>query len=436
MYAMQGFHIDSSDARRAYPPVRLALIGVGGMGAYHLNFIRELEEQGLVKLAAVADPLLAARSAREDFESRGVHCHSDYRDMLDRNELDAVQIAAPISLHFAMVKDCLARRLFVNLEKPPVPLIQQLNELIRLDRTIRVSVGFQHICSPQIHALKRWILAGKLGVLREIRIAGSWPRTSDYYARPWSGRMAFAGEPVYDGPATNAMAHLIHNVMFLAGDQSESFARPWDIQAELYRVRPIESYDLVCLRGSFVSGMSFTASLSHVTEKAVPFCVEVSGSEDWVRIGNDGKTVESSSGIHEFPDAPDLNAFSAYHRQFIEFAAGVRSRPPSTLQDCLGFIMATNGALVSSGGIHDIPSEFTRIYGMGGDMGYDVPGLTDLLEGSLREGRLFSELGAPWAVSTGRVRLAELRTLDLEALMNADRALTEEVVADQIGGRA
>lgn len=433
---MHGFHVDISGSRRFPTPVQLALIGVGGMGAYHLHFIRNLEALGRVRLAAVADPLLASRNARGDFEARGVRCHSDYREMLGNNALDAVQIAAPIPFHFAMVKDCLARGVFVNLEKPPVPLIQQLDELIRADGKTRVSVGFQHICSPQIQALKHWILGGKLGVLREIRTAGSWPRMSSYYARPWSGKMVFDGEPVYDGPATNAMAHLIHNVMFLAGDRPEGFAKPSRIQAELYRVRPIESYDLACLRGRFASGTNFTAALSHVTKEAVPFCIEARGSEDWARISNDGKTVESSSGTHEFPDSPDLNAFSQYHHQFIEFATGACPRPPSTLRDCLGFVLATNGALISSGGIHDIPPKFTRTYGTDGGMGYDVPGLADLLEGTLREGLLFSELGAPWAHPTGTMSLEELRSLDVQMPGKAAGVTGEKAVVNEIAGRS
>ena len=92
--------------------------------------------------------------------------------------------------------------------------------------------------------------------------------------------MSHRGEPIFDGPATNAMADLIHNAMFLASEQPGDYAVPVEMTAELYRARPIESYDVACLRGSFASGVVFSAALTHATEEAWPYRLRCAAAKD------------------------------------------------------------------------------------------------------------------------------------------------------------
>src|ERR1043166_356919 len=116
-------------------PVRFGLIGVGGIGAYHLSSIETYESEGAPRLVAVADPTIDRfPEVKAKLDARGVRRHMNYADMLrEEKELDAVTIATPIPFHLEMARASLERGLFVNLEKPPVPLIQQLDELIQLD---------------------------------------------------------------------------------------------------------------------------------------------------------------------------------------------------------------------------------------------------------------------------------------------------------------
>ena len=201
-------------------PVRYALIGATGIGAYHLAAIREMEKAGLVRLAAVADPAVANRpELKAEFTSAGTTAYLDYREMLRQEPaLDVVVISTPIPFHLEMALACLERDVFIYLEKPPVPLIQQLNTLIESDKRQRIGVGFQMINARWVQEIKRAILEGKMGKVQEIRIAACWPRLDSYYGRnAAAGRMSLRGEPVFDGPATNALAHLIHNAMFPGG---------------------------------------------------------------------------------------------------------------------------------------------------------------------------------------------------------------------------
>ena len=165
-----------------------------------------------------------------------------------------------------MAMACIKRGIYVILEKLPVPLLSQFESLIAADVDRRVRVGFQMIGSQCIRSLKEILADHRLGELMEIRAGACWPRLDDYYSRAdWAGRMTVAGRAVFDGPATNALAHLVHNVMFLGGDGFSDFAMPVEVEAELYRARPIKSYDTACLRGLF-------SSLAETTQGSLSPC--------------------------------------------------------------------------------------------------------------------------------------------------------------------
>ena len=386
------------------------------IGAYHLAAIRAMEREGSVRLAAVADPVLARLpDLRAELEGQGVKLYLDYAEMLrSEPDLDVVVIAAPIPFHLEMSLACLEKGVFVYLEKPPVPLIQQWEILRAADKQRRIGVGFQMIVSRWVEAIKQAVVGGKLGELREIRIGACWPRLGPYYQRNGAaGKMSLGGEPVFDGPATNALAHLIHNAMFLASNQAGGYAVPLEITAELYRARPIESYDVACLRGRLDSGVEFTAALAHATEAALPFQFEVRGSGGWARVSDDGRRFESSFPGETAGAETAEELVEKTHRQFLAFVRGEAAGPATSLLDTHGYLLATNGMLLSSGGIHSVDPQYTRSYTSDEGTGYDVLGLRAAVVETVKTGALFAELGAPWSVKTPPVSVRDLQRLEL-----------------------
>jgi predicted dehydrogenase len=383
-------------------PVRFALIGVGGIGAYHRAAIEAQEAAGAAKLVAVADPWaerLAAQKA--ELESRGVRWHTDYRDLLrEEADLDAVVIATPIPFHHDMALACIERGLKVHLEKPPVPLIQQFEALVAADKKQSVSVGFQMIGSECTQALKQLIADGKLGQVREIRAGGCWPRMGNYYSRAsWAGKMMLDGAPVFDGPATNAFAHLIHNIMYFASEERDGFAIPVEVEGELYRARPIESYDTVCLRGRFASRIEFSAAFTHATETPMLFRIDVSGSKGWARLSEDGAKLESNIGVSLDRPQNTQQLLDVNYVNFIDVINGRSERFTTRLADTKGYVSTTNAMLLSSGGIHSIPPASIRCYKHDGEWGFDVLDLKKAIEETFSGGRFFSEQGCPWATA-------------------------------------
>ncbi len=381
----------------------MALIGVGGIGQIHLAAITSLAKEGRARLVAVADPSVdRLPEAKAALTAQGVRWHRRYEDLLEEEKtLDAVTVATPIPCHFDMARACIRRGLLVNLEKPPVPFLHQLETLIEDDPAQRVSVGFQMIGSPPIQQLKQLAVAGEFGEIREIRAAGGWPRSHTYYERAsWAGKMHLGGEPVFDGPATNALAHVLHSIMYLAGREAGSFEVPVNVQGELYRARPIQSYDVACLRGRLGSGALFAAALTHATEREFPFQIEVHGDKGWARLSANGTRLETSGGLCMDDPESFADGFARYYRRFFDSAAGDDQRADTRLRDARGYVLATNAMLLSSGGVHAIGEPWACPYGEGATGGYAVTGLHETLKEFLATGKLFSELSVPWAVAT------------------------------------
>jgi hypothetical protein len=85
--------------------------------------------------------------------------------------------------------------------------------------------------------------------------------------------------------------------------------------------------------------------------------------------------------------------------QFIDVIDGRRERFRTCPEDTRGYVSATNGMFISSGGIHDIDPAFIR-HSLGDGMGdLEVLHLREAVQECLLTGRLFSEQGLGWAVA-------------------------------------
>lgn len=351
-------------------------------------------------MADPADKHLA--DIKRALESRGVRWYLDYVSLLEREtKLDAVAVAAPIHLHMEITVAAIAHDLFVYLEKPPVPLIQQLDALRALDVHKKIAVGFQLVNSQPVQQLKRWVMQGALGKTQNLCVYGSSPRTAEYYARaPWAGKMIFDGKPVFDGPATNALSHWLHNIMYLAGGEMDEFGLPVDIEAELYRVRPIESYDLICIRGHTESDAGFQYVVTHAAEKVVPCKLEVVGSKGRAWITENGAVVGNDLGLSTSA-CICADPFLESWRQFVQFARGEESRVTTHLEDTRGYVLATNAALASSEGIHGAVEGSSHEMRITHELD-----LAELVERSVRDGKLFSQMGPEWSRRGKRIELS------------------------------
>jgi predicted dehydrogenase len=154
--------------------LRVAVIGLGAMGANHARVYGELPGAELVAVADRAENRL--RSV-----GRAVHAYTDYRALLERARPDAVSIAVPTRLHLDVALACIERGLPVLVEKP---LGADLAECLRLQEAaaaagVPLMPGHIERFNPVVRSLKRHLEAGDYGRVYGVSVR----RVGPFYER-------------------------------------------------------------------------------------------------------------------------------------------------------------------------------------------------------------------------------------------------------------
>ena len=108
--------------------LKVAVIGGGFIGLQHMETIRRIP--GL-KLVAFADTKLeVAKSVCEKQYIPG--CYSDYNELLEKEELDAVHVCTPNFTHYEICKAAIEHGVNVFCEKPMTNTYEEAQELVKL----------------------------------------------------------------------------------------------------------------------------------------------------------------------------------------------------------------------------------------------------------------------------------------------------------------
>lgn len=155
-------------------PLKAAVIGVGAMGQHHARVYTELAQTELV---AVADMMPA--TGQHIAAKFGVPAYTDYRQMLEREQLDLVTVAVPTCFHQEVAERVLEAGAHVLVEKPIAATEEEGEQLIARAKTLSRKLMVGHIVrfDPTIQALKQHLDAGELGRIFQIvcRRTGPFP---------------------------------------------------------------------------------------------------------------------------------------------------------------------------------------------------------------------------------------------------------------------
>ena len=121
--------------------VRTAVTGLGKMGLSHLAILRAHPD---VNVVAVCDTFGVLLNALNKYT--GLRGYSNFAELLDKEQLDAVVIATPSRFHGQMVAQALHRKLHVFCEKPLCLDIAEGQTLAALAKTQGVvnQVGYHY----------------------------------------------------------------------------------------------------------------------------------------------------------------------------------------------------------------------------------------------------------------------------------------------------
>lgn len=165
--------------------LKVAVIGCGCISVMHLDSIKALEESELV---AVCDTKI--ERANEAAQKYGGKVYTNYKEMFEKEELDAVHICLPHYLHTVVACDAFRKGIHVISEKPMSIKYQDALEAVKLAEELNVKYGVIFQCrynTPSL-VIKEEIENGKLGPVKCGRTTLTWYRPDNYYdASDWKG---------------------------------------------------------------------------------------------------------------------------------------------------------------------------------------------------------------------------------------------------------
>ena len=292
--------------------IQLAVIGAGGMGMADVETALSIPGVRLVAVADCFDGRLAA--ARENY-GQDLFATRDYREVLARDDVDAVICATPDHWHKRISVEALTAGKSVYCEKPMVHSIAQGADVVKAQNESgkTFQVGSQGMSSLGNEKAKELLAAGEIGELNYAE--GFWARNDPIGA--WQ----------YAIPE-NATEETIDWEMFL-GDAPR---KPYD-PLRIFRWRNYRDY------GTGVSGDLFVhlfSSLHFITSSVGPRKIMAQGG---LRYWKDGREVpDILLGMFDYPET--------------------EAHPPFNLSLRVNFVDGTSGTtflrLVGSEGAMDV----------------------------------------------------------------------------------
>lgn len=316
------------------PPVRIGLIGAGGIAGAHVAGYRRNPDT--VTFAAIADPV-RANAERRRGDDLDVRIHADYREMIAAGGLDAVDICLPHHLHAAAIIAAADAGLHVLCEKPLCLTRAEADAITAAVQRSGITVMCAHnqLFQPAVAAAKEMVDSGALGRVYEVRTTDSFYNDFTPESMGWraSAKTAGGGELIDTG------YHPLYLLQHLAGGS------PVAVTAMLsrHRLAFMEGEDSAQVLVRYDNGVVGHVTTSWAYEPAV-------GTEKFSLVGekgslsSDGTTLVSRLRGEE----PVQTSFEPVHEfaaEIAHFADSIRSgtRPLQTHEDgidVLGVILA------------------------------------------------------------------------------------------------
>ncbi|MFN0102673.1 MAG: Gfo/Idh/MocA family protein [Bryobacteraceae bacterium] len=264
--------------------IRLALIGAGGMGSGDVNTALS---SGLAELVAVAD-IYDGRLVRAK-EIWGAHIQTtrDYREILAKNDIDAVIVATPDHWHARIAVDAMNAGKDVYIEKPMVQKVDDGHLVVEAARKTGriVQVGSQRVSSVIYDKARQLLAAGAIGDLNLVEA--------------WWDRNSAIGAWQYSIPPDASPANIDWD-RFLGSAPK----RPFE-PIRLFRWRNYQDY------GTGVAGDLFVhlfSGLHFITGVEGPERVFATGG---LRYWKDGRDVpDIMMGLYDYPAQNKMPAFN------------------------------------------------------------------------------------------------------------------------------
>ena len=307
--------------------MRIGLVGVGRIGAFHAETLRGLDSvDDLVLADADAD------AARRLAERLGADHVADPESLL-ASGLDGLVIAAATPAHAPLLRQGLAAGVPTFCEKPVAGTLEETLELAKLAAAsdVPVHIGFQRRFDAGYQRVARAIRDGELGFVHTMRA-----NTHDQ-APPHASYIPTSG-----GVYRDCSVHDFDVIRFVTGREVVSVCATGANNGEAF-FREAGDVDTAAALLTLDDGTLVTVTAARYNGAGHDVRLEVMGSEGSMGVGLDHSlALRSAEDGVDFPAGPPhvsfLDRFGPAYRAeltaFVEMAKGTRPSP-CTVDDAL-----------------------------------------------------------------------------------------------------
>lgn len=190
--------------------IRLGLIGCGGnMRGAH---VPRIQEDRYVSIGCVADPVEEQANQLMERYGKQVPYYADFEQMIRSEDLDAIFISSPHSMHYEQARLALNRELHVLVEKPLTISSRHTKALIALaeKKSRFLQVSYQRNYYAEHTYARELIRKGVIGKLRGM---------VSYVTQNWGGIRGWRLDPELAGGGMfmDTGSHLVASTLWMTG---------------------------------------------------------------------------------------------------------------------------------------------------------------------------------------------------------------------------
>jgi len=267
--------------------VRIGVIGLGIMGEQYVRIYRAHSSAIVTAICTRRREQLDQIGDKYQIEDR----YTDFSELLERADVDAVCVATPDYAHYEPVRAALNAKKHVLCEKPFTTLLSEADELLALNRRhpeLKLQVAFNHRWLSSYHHGFTTIRQGAIGR----PVAGYARKNDTIYVATEMIKWASQSTPIHF-----LGAHDIDLMRwFFASEPNEVHA--YGAKGVLVE-RGIDTYDLVQAQVKFDSGAFATIESAWIYPNTFPTIVdsfvEVVGSSGHLHFDRKRESIELST---------------------------------------------------------------------------------------------------------------------------------------------
>ena len=197
--------------------MKYALIGCGRIAINHVTAAVNNNMEIVAVCDIVPEKMEAILKKHGLVDDKSIKRYTDYKKMIEENELELVSIATESGKHASIALDVIDACINVIIEKPMAMNIADAEEIIKraAEKNVKVSACHQNRFNVAIQEVRKAIEGERFGKLSHASINVRWNRNKGYYDQaPWRGTWEEDG-----GCLMNQCIHGIDLLRWMMGDE-------------------------------------------------------------------------------------------------------------------------------------------------------------------------------------------------------------------------